>query len=225
MTLGKGIVVLDFGGQYAHLIANRIRKLQVYAEIRSPEIEVEELADADGIILSGGPSSVYAADSPAYNPQLFTLDKPMLGLCYGHQLICQQLGGKVERGGTMEFGAAHLRIREARGVLAGLEERAGRLGIPFALVVFPDRILVDADLRRLLGRDLVAEGYDLQRLRGWIEANVEGPPVFDTAEVLRGGSEHYRGGDTHLSDLGNLVAGEWVGERLATLLFPLEEGE
>ncbi len=109
--------------------------------------------------------------------------------------------------------------------LAGLEERAGRLGIPFVLVVFPDRILVDADLRRLLGRDLVAEGYDLQRLRGWIEANVEGPPVLDTTEVLRGGSEYYRSGDTHLSDLGNVVAGEWVGERLATLLFPTGEGQ
>jgi hypothetical protein len=103
--------------------------------------------------------------------------------------------------------------------LAGMEERAQRLGIPFVLIVFPDRILVDADLRRLLGRDLAAEGYDLQRLRRWIEANVEGPPVLDTTEVLSGGSEHYRREDTHLSDLGNLVAGEWVGERLATLLF------
>jgi hypothetical protein len=109
--------------------------------------------------------------------------------------------------------------------LVGLEERARRLGIPFVLVVFPDRILVDADLRRLLGRDLVAEGYDLQRLRRWIEANVEGPPVLDTTEALSGGSEYYRSGDTHLSDLGNLMAGEWVGERLATLLFPPGEGE
>jgi len=109
--------------------------------------------------------------------------------------------------------------------LAGLEERAHRLGIPLVLVVFPDRILVDADLRQLLGRDLAAEGYDLQRLRRWIEAKVEGPPVLDTTEVLSGGSEHYRSGDTHLSDLGNLVAGEWVGERLATLLFPPAEGE
>ena len=109
--------------------------------------------------------------------------------------------------------------------LAGLEERARRLGIPFVLVVFPDRILADTDLRRLLDRDLVAEGYDLQRLRRWIESNVEGPPVLDTTEVLSGGSEHYRSGDTHLSDLGNLVAGEWVGERLATLLFSPGEGE
>ena len=108
--------------------------------------------------------------------------------------------------------------------LAGLEERARRLGIPFVLVVFPDRILADADLRRLLGRDLAAEGYDLQRLRRWIEANVEGVPVLDTTEVLSGGGEHYRSDDTHLSDLGNLVAGEWVGERLATLLFPPGKG-
>jgi len=113
--------------------------------------------------------------------------------------------------------------RAATGVmsqaLAGLEERARRLGIPLVLVVFPDRILADHDLQRLLGRDLAAEGYDLERLRRWIQANVHGPPVLDTTEVLRGTSENYRSGDTHLSDLGNVVAGEWVGERLAALLF------
>ncbi len=106
--------------------------------------------------------------------------------------------------------------------LRGLSEAARRLEAPFVLVVFPDRILVDEDLRRLLGRDLVAEGHDLERLRRWIEDNVEGSPVLDTTELLRGGSEHYRIVDTHLSDLGNRVAGEWVGERLATLLFASE---
>ena len=121
--MAKGIVVLDFGGQYAHLIANRIRRLQVYAEIRSPQSAVADLEDADGLILSGGPSSVYAADSPDFNPEIFTMDKPMLGLCYGHQLICHQLGGSVEPGDTMEFGAAQLQVKEARGVLAGLEEQ------------------------------------------------------------------------------------------------------
>ena len=103
--------------------------------------------------------------------------------------------------------------------LLGLEETARRLGVPFVLVVFPDRILADQDLRRLLGRDLAAEGQDPQRLRRWIEDNVKGPPVLDTTEALRGGSQHYRRVDTHLSDLGNVVAGRWVGERLATLLF------
>ncbi|MFA6111560.1 MAG: glutamine-hydrolyzing GMP synthase, partial [Candidatus Latescibacterota bacterium] len=115
-----GIVVLDFGGQYAHLIANRIRRLRVYAEIRPPDSPLSELADAAGFILSGGPSSVYAANSPAYNPEILTSGKPLLGLCYGHQLISHQLGGRVEPGRTMEFGAASLRVLRPEGVLAGL---------------------------------------------------------------------------------------------------------
>lgn len=118
-----GIVVLDFGGQYAHLIANRIRRLRVYAEIRPPDTPLAELADAAGFILSGGPSSVYAPDSPAYNPEILTSGKPLLGLCYGHQLISHVLGGRVEPGQTMEFGAASLRVLRPEGVLAGLAER------------------------------------------------------------------------------------------------------
>jgi len=114
--------------------------------------------------------------------------------------------------------------REVSRALSGLEEETRRLGVPLLLVVFPDRILVDSDLRRLLGRDLAAEGYDLERLRRWIEENVQGPAVLDTTDALRGGSEHYRSADTHLSDLGNVVAGRWVGEQLATLLFPSAEG-
>ncbi len=118
-----GIIVLDFGGQYAHLIANRIRRLHVFAEIRSPNSAVADLADAEGLILSGGPSSVYDADAPAYNPEILEMDKPMLGLCYGHQLLCHRLGGQVEPGNTHEFGAAYLQVKEATGVLSGLDER------------------------------------------------------------------------------------------------------
>ncbi|MEW6751536.1 MAG: glutamine-hydrolyzing GMP synthase [Candidatus Latescibacterota bacterium] len=118
-----GIVVVDFGGQYAHLIANRIRRLHVYSEIRSPMADAADLAGADGLILSGGPSSVYAAGAPPYNRQLLELGKPVLGLCYGHQLIAQRFGGGVRRGTTHEFGAAHLQVREPAGVLAGLAER------------------------------------------------------------------------------------------------------
>ena len=117
------IVVLDFGGQYAHLIANRIRRLRVHAEIRSPETAVADLQDADGLILSGGPASVYDPQAPAYNPSILAMDKPMLGLCYGHQLLCHRLGGQVERGATHEFGAAYLHIYKAEGVLAGLDVR------------------------------------------------------------------------------------------------------
>ena len=117
------IVVLDFGGQYAHLIANRIRRLRVHAEIRSPETAVADLQDADGLILSGGPASVYDREAPAYNPDILTMGKPMLGLCYGHQLLCHRLGGQVEMGETHEFGAAYLHVHKAEGVLAGLDVR------------------------------------------------------------------------------------------------------
>lgn len=117
------IVVLDFGGQYAHLIANRLRRLRVHAEIRSPKAALADLQDADGLILSGGPASVYDREAPAYNPEILTLGKPLLGLCYGHQLLCHRLGGQVERGATHEFGAASLHVHRAEGVLAGLSAR------------------------------------------------------------------------------------------------------
>ena len=118
-----GIVVLDFGGQYAHLIATRIRRLDVYADIRSPDAAAADLVGADGIILSGGPSSVYDSEQPSYNPELFHLGLPILGLCYGHQLICQQFKGQVAPGDTMEYGAATLQVVEPAGVLAGLARR------------------------------------------------------------------------------------------------------
>ena len=117
------IVILDFGGQYAHLIANRIRRLRVHAEIRSPATAVADLQDADGLILSGGPASVYDPEAPAYNPDILAMGKPMLGLCYGHQLLCHRLGGQVEMGATHEFGAAYLHVAKAEGVLAGLDAR------------------------------------------------------------------------------------------------------
>ena len=121
--MNKGIVVLDFGGQYAHLIANRIRRQSVYAEIRSPDSVADDLAAADGLILSGGPSSVYDSAQPSYNPEIFRLGLPMLGLCYGHQLICQQFDGRVAPGDKMEYGPATLEVVEPKGVLAGLDAR------------------------------------------------------------------------------------------------------
>ena len=79
------ILVLDFGGQYTHLIANRIRRLGVYSEILMPDVDIDKLKSAKGIILSGGPSGVYETESPKYNEDIFQLDIPILGLCYGHQ--------------------------------------------------------------------------------------------------------------------------------------------
>ena len=96
------IAVLDFGGQYAHLIANRVRRLGVFTEIHSPNAPVSELEGVKGIIYSGGPSSVYAADAPEYNPEILSLPVPKLGICYGHQLLAFQQGGKVQPGKVKE---------------------------------------------------------------------------------------------------------------------------
>lgn len=106
------IAVLDFGGQYAHLIANRVRRLGVFTEIHSPNAPVSELEGVKGIIYSGGPSSVYAADAPEYNPEILSLPVPKLGICYGHQLLAFQQGGKVQPGKVKEYGIADLKVLE-----------------------------------------------------------------------------------------------------------------
>jgi GMP synthase (glutamine-hydrolysing) len=117
------IVVLDFGGQYAHLIARRIRQLHVFSEIMEPTVSRQELEGARGVILSGGPASVYGSNAPKFNPAIFSLKRPLLGLCYGHQLMAQQLGGKVARGRVREYGVAELGIKEKRGLFEGLSAR------------------------------------------------------------------------------------------------------
>ncbi len=117
------VAVLDFGGQYAHLIANRIRRLGVYSEILPPDVRSEDLEQAVGIILSGGPSSVYDESQPPFSAELFEQEVPMLGLCYGHQLLAQQMGGQVARGEVREYGAADMKVREGGGLLDGLEDQ------------------------------------------------------------------------------------------------------
>lgn len=119
------IAVLDFGGQYAHLIANRVRRLGVFTEIHSPNAPKSELEGVKGIIYSGGPNSVYAADAPAYNPEILSLPVPKLGICYGHQLIAQQLGGHVEPGKVKEYGIADLSLEDKSSpLLKGLPEKS-----------------------------------------------------------------------------------------------------
>ena len=104
------IVVLDFGSQYAHLIAKRFRMLGYYSEIALPSASVDTFENTKGIVLSGGPSSVYEKDIPAFNEKIFGLDIPMLGLCYGHQLMASCYGGTVEKAATGEFGIAHFSV-------------------------------------------------------------------------------------------------------------------
>lgn len=106
------ILVLDFGGQYAHLIAKRIRHLGVFAEICSPASQLSKFKNVSGIILSGGPSSVFAPDVPKFNSEILELDIPILGLCYGHQLIATHFGGTVSHTGEGEFGKTLLNITQ-----------------------------------------------------------------------------------------------------------------
>mgnify|MGYP000178824993 CR=1 FL=1 len=93
------VVVLDFGGQYNQLVARRVRECNVYCEIYSYKTDLEKIKamNPKGIILTGGPNSCYEANSPTCNKELFELGIPVLGLCYGAQLMMHVLGGKVEK--------------------------------------------------------------------------------------------------------------------------------
>ena len=100
--------MLDAGGQYCHLIARKVRDLGVYAEVRASETPASEFDGVRGIIISGGPSSVYDTGSPTVDPAIFALDIPVLGICYGQQLMAHLLGGHVRKGDHGEYGLATL---------------------------------------------------------------------------------------------------------------------
>ena len=107
------IGILDFGGQYAHLIAKRIRDLGVHSQLFPGDCRFEELSELKGIILSGGPSSVSAVDAPDFDTRILTSGIPVLGLCYGHQLVSYHLGGEVSKGKTREYGKAMVQVSES----------------------------------------------------------------------------------------------------------------
>ena len=100
------IVVLDFGSQYAHLIAKRLRMMGYYSEIALPSADVSSMENVKGVILSGGPASVYDENVPEFNSKNLEIDVPILGLCYGHQLMAVCCGGKVGKADVGEFGFA-----------------------------------------------------------------------------------------------------------------------
>jgi GMP synthase (glutamine-hydrolysing) len=111
----RPVLVLDFGGQYAQLIARRVRDARVYSELISHRVTPEQIRARNpyAVILSGGPASVYAEHAPRVDPGIFELGIPTLGICYGAQLMALDLGGKVERTGASEFGKTELRAQES----------------------------------------------------------------------------------------------------------------
>lgn len=117
-----GIVILDFGSQYTQLIARRIREQNVFSIILPCHAPIEQIQalNPTGIVLSGGPSSVYDANAPQCNPKILELGKPVLGICYGLQWIAHQLGGRVEAAGRREYGPAELVIENGSRLLADL---------------------------------------------------------------------------------------------------------
>ena len=115
------ILVLDFGGQYKQLIARRVRENHVYCEIHPYTMSIEKIKEMNpkGIILTGGPDSVYLEDSLSYDPQLFELGIPVLGICYGAQLMAYQLGGQVKTAPVSEYGRTEVTLDDTQSKLLG----------------------------------------------------------------------------------------------------------
>ncbi|MDA8927458.1 gamma-glutamyl-gamma-aminobutyrate hydrolase family protein, partial [Aquiluna sp.] len=108
----KPVLVVDFGAQYAQLIARRVREANVYSEIVHHTVSATEILAKEpaAIILSGGPSSVYEDGSPELDPKILELGIPILGICYGFQVLASALGGQVDKTGKREYGATDLSV-------------------------------------------------------------------------------------------------------------------
>ena len=127
----ENILVLDFGGQYNQLIARRVRECNVYCEVHPYTLSIDDIRKMapSGIIFTGGPNSVYGDDSPQADPEIFKLGIPVLGICYGAQLLAHQLGGRVATAPVSEYGRTDVTIDGRDWVLAGVglggEEETG----------------------------------------------------------------------------------------------------
>ncbi|MBQ1809144.1 MAG: glutamine-hydrolyzing GMP synthase, partial [Selenomonas sp.] len=120
------ILVLDFGGQYNQLIARRVRENHVYCEVHPHTMTLDAIREMapKGIILTGGPNSVYKEDSATCSEELFKLGIPVLGICYGSQLMAHKLGGKVDTAPTSEYGKTEVTIKDAASKLfAGVDAK------------------------------------------------------------------------------------------------------
>src|SRR5210317_1663956 len=115
------ILIIDFGSQYNQLIARRVRENYVYCQIDPPGISVEAIKalKPDGIILSGGPASIYEKNSPKTDIAVFDLGIPVLGICYGMHFMISAMGGTVEGVGKREYGFAELDIKKSDGLFEG----------------------------------------------------------------------------------------------------------
>jgi GMP synthase (glutamine-hydrolysing) len=119
------ILIIDFGSQYNQLIARRVREFHIYCQIDPPDVDIDHIKDLKpkGIILSGGPSSIYEKNSPKCDERIFNLGIPVLGICYGMQFMVKALGGTVQKSQKREYGFAALNVKKHEGLFKGVEEK------------------------------------------------------------------------------------------------------
>lgn len=194
---GQCVLILDYGSQFTQLIARRVRESQVYCEILPGTVSIERIIGArpSALILSGGPDSVYAPNSPKSDPKVFELGIPVLGICYGQHLMALQCGGQVEASSEREYGPADLEVTDAVGVLGRFKtgevtpiwmshgDKLTRLPTGFSIHArtssAPYAVIGDPS-RRLYGIQLHPEVAHTQRGRDMIEAF-----LFDVAGLQR----------------------------------------
>jgi GMP synthase (glutamine-hydrolysing) len=205
----RPVLVLDLGGQYAQLIARRVRDCRVYSELVPHTISAAEARARSprALVLSGGPASVYADGAPRVDPALFSLGVPTLGICYGMQLMAQDLGGQVERTGVSEFGKTAVRICGA--LAAGLpEEQTGWMSHRDSVTAAPEGATVTGSSdsapiaafedpeRRLYGvqfhPEVVHTPHGQELLKNFLYGVADAPPTWTAAAVIEEQVERIR---------------------------------
>jgi GMP synthase (glutamine-hydrolysing) len=207
----RPVLVLDCGGQYAQLIARRVRECRVYSELVPHSISAAEARARNprALVLSGGPASVYAAGAPRVDSGLFSLGVPTLGICYGMQLMAQELGGAVERTGVSEFGKTEVRAEAESELFAGLpEEQTGWMSHRDSVTAPPAGARVTAGSpaapiaafedseRRLYGiqfhPEVVHTPHGQEVLKNFLYAVADAPPTWTAAAVIEEQVERIR---------------------------------
>src|SRR5205814_7190945 len=207
----RPVLVLDLGGQYAQLIARRVREARVYSELVPYSVTPAEVRARNprALVLSGGPASVYADGAPRVDPELFSLGVPTLGICYGMQLMAQELGGAVERTGVSEFGKTELRAEAGSELFEGLpEQQVGWMSHRDSVTAAPEGARVTAGSpaapitafegpkRRLYGvqchPEVVHTPHGQELLKNFLYEVADAPPTWTAAAVIEEQVERIR---------------------------------
>jgi GMP synthase (glutamine-hydrolysing) len=204
------VLVIDLGGQYSQLIARRVRECRVYSELVGHTITPEAVRARNpyALILSGGPASVYAEDAPHIDPRIFELGIPTLGICYGMQLMAQELGGRVDRTGVSEFGKTELHAEESRLLKDTPSEQTVWMSHRDSVVAPPEGARVvagspstpigafEAPERKLYGvqfhPEVVHTPHGMQVLKNFLYEIADAPPAWTPAAVIEEQVERIR---------------------------------